>query len=95
MKTAEEWVPYFLGRPGSEEDTSSPAYREVFTEWIRAIQSDASRSAARSERERCARVCDEQVQAARFLDESSGLAELCRNRIRALPDVPGEKGDGL
>jgi hypothetical protein len=49
-----------------------------------------ARAAIRVVVEACAEVCDVQVAASRVMGEPSGLAELCRNRIRNLapPDTP-------
>ena len=42
--------------------------------------------------EAAAKVCDQQIEASRYLGEPSGLAELCRNGIRKLAQGGGGVG---
>jgi hypothetical protein len=87
--TTEEWAIALTRKEG--------ASLTVPVNIVRAIQSDASRSAARSERERAARVCEDEARRRSTAmigkwhtgDYESG----CRASaalVRALPDV----GDG-
>lgn len=76
-------------RPGKDdargEHTLDERQAAFVTWWFMRRKVATARAAGFSAGlEAGAKVCDEQVAASRVMGEPSGLAELCRNRIRAL-----------